>query len=145
MVTKEGVERERPGQSPTKDVDSETEDLFIVLCASGFENVERVRSALMFATLAASANYRTILYCIQNAVDIMIQGMIEKNEVPKPGLPTVAQRLREAMEMGVEIQCCTQTMANKKVTEDDLIPGVKPAGAMSLISLTSAAKGALSF
>jgi len=141
MATKENIGIE----TLVKNADPAAQDLFIVLCASGFENVERVRSALMFAALAASANYRTILYCIQNAVDIMIKGMIEKNEIPKPGLPTIAQRLQEAMGMGVEIQCCTQTMANKRVTEDDLLPGVKAAGAMNLISLASEAKGTLSF
>jgi len=123
----------------------EAEDIFIVLCASGFENSARVRSALMFATLAASANFRTVLYCIQGVVDFMERGAIEKNERPQPGVPTLDQRLGEALERGVEIQCCTQTMANKKVTEDDLIPGVKAAGAMSLIDLTTAAKGTLCF
>ena len=122
-----------------------TDDIFIVLCASGFENVERVRSALMFAMLAASANYRTVLYCIQSAVEVMVKGAIEKNEAVKPGMPTIAQRLNEAMEAGVEIQCCTQTMANKKVTEQDLIHGIKAAGAMSLIDLTTGAKGTLCF
>jgi predicted peroxiredoxin len=119
--------------------------LFIILCASGFENIPRVRSALMFATLAASANYRAILYCIQTAVDVMVKGAIEKQEKPQPGVPTLRQRLDEAMEMGVEIQCCTQTMANNKITEEDLLPGVKPAGAMSLITLTSQAAGSLCF
>lgn len=52
----------------------EAEDIFIVLCASGFGNGARMRSALMFATLAASANFRTILYCIQDAVDVMVKG-----------------------------------------------------------------------
>ncbi len=122
-----------------------TEDVFVVLCASSFENPDRVRSALMFATLAASANYKAILYCIQNAVDIMVQGSIDKREVSSQGTPTIAQRLQEAIEMGVEIQCCTQTMANRKITASDLIPGVKAAGAMSLIDLTSNAKGTLSF
>jgi len=119
--------------------------LYIVLCASGFENEDRMRSALMFASLAASAEYRTILYCIQNAVDVMVKGAVGKHEVPVPGLPSISQRLREAMEMGVEIQCCTQTMANRKISPDDLIAGVKPAGAMSLIELTTRAKGTLSF
>jgi predicted peroxiredoxin len=119
--------------------------LFIILCASGFENIPRVRSALMFATLAASANYRTILYCIQTAVDVMIKGAIDGQEKPQPGVPTLRQRLDEAMEMGVEIQCCTQTMANKNITEKDLLPGIKPAGAMSLITLTSQAAGTLCF
>jgi predicted peroxiredoxin len=141
MTTKDNIGVE----TLVKNADPATQDLFIVLCASGFDNVERVRSALMFAALAASANFRTILYCIQDAVDIMTKGMIERNEVPKPGLPTIAQRLYEAMDMGVEIQCCTQTMANKKVSEEDLILGAKAAGAMYLISLASEAKGTLSF
>lgn len=121
------------------------EDLFIVLCTSGFERIANARSALMFATLAASANYRTIIFCIQNAVDIMVKGTIEKNETPQPSIPTLAQRLEEAFEMGVEIQCCTQTMANKKITEADLIPRVNAAGAMNLIELSTRAKGTLCF
>ena len=119
--------------------------LFIILCASGFENIPRVRSALMFATLAASADYRAVLYCVQTAVDVMVKGAIEKQEKPQPDVPTLRQRLDEAMEMGVEIQCCTQTMANNDITEKDLLPGVKPAGAMSLITLTSQAAGSLCF
>jgi len=121
------------------------EENFIVLCASGFDSIARTRSALMFATLAASANFRTILYCIQDAVDVMVKGSIEKNEAPQPGVPTLSQRLSEAMEMGIEIQCCTQSMANKKLTEDDLIQGVKGAGAMNLIALATEAKGVLCF
>jgi predicted peroxiredoxin len=121
------------------------EDIFVVLCASGFDNMERTRSAVMFATLAASANYRTVLFCIQKGVEVLVKGAIEKNEVAKPGVPTLAQRLSEAMEMGVEIQSCSQSMANKNITEEDLIEGVKAAGAMGLIVLSSKAKGTLSF
>jgi len=123
----------------------DTEDVFVVLCASGFENPDRVRSALMFATLAASANYKAILYCIQNAVDVMVQGSVDKREVKCQGNPTIAQRLQEAIELGVEIQCCTQTMANRRIAANDLLPGVRPAGAMSLIDLTTRAKGIISF
>lgn len=125
--------------------DSAMGDVFIVLCASGFENIARARSALMFASLAASANYKAVLYCIQNAVDVMVRGAIELQEKPENGSPGLGQRLREALDMGVEIQCCTQTMANKKISEEDLLEGVVPAGAMNLIALTSSAKGALCF
>lgn len=121
------------------------EDLFIVLCTSGFERVPSVRSALMFATLAASADYKTILFCVQGAVDIMVKGAIEKNEKPDPNAPTLSQRLSEAIELGVEIQCCSQTMVNKKYSEDDLVPGIKIAGAMNLIVLTAKAKGTICF
>lgn len=122
-----------------------TKDIFVVLCASSFENVDRVRSALMFATLAASSNYRTILYCIQNAVDVMVNGAIEQNEVIKPGIPTIRQRLEEAIEAGVEIQCCSQTMSNRGLGEKDLIPTVRIAGAMNLIALASNSAGILCF
>jgi predicted peroxiredoxin len=132
-------------QKGVKRPDGGLDNLFIVLCASGFENPSRVRSALMFASLAAAANYRTILYCIQNAVDVMVNGVLEKQERDEPGVPSVGQRLREALEMGVEIQCCTQTMSNKSLTPKDLLPDVIPAGAMSLIELASHAKGSLCF
>lgn len=124
---------------------SDAEDLFIVVSTAGFDSPDRVKSALMFATLAATAEYKTILFCIQSMVDIMVKGAIGKNEVPKPGLPTIAQRLEEAIEMGVEIQCCSQTLANKKLKEEDFIPGVKIAGAMNLITLVTGAKGTLTF
>lgn len=129
----------------SKSPEGAVDEHFIVLCASGFDNIARARSALMFASLAAAANYRTVLYCIQDAVDIMVKGAIGKHEKPQKNVPTLAQRLEEAMELGVEIQCCTQTMVNKGISEADLIPGVKPAGAMNLISLTSSASGSLCF
>jgi len=118
---------------------------FIVTCTSGFDKITNARSALMFASLAAAADFKTILFCIQNAVDVMVKDAIEKNETPVPGVPTLAQRLAEALEMGVEIQCCTQTMAKKKMTGEDLIPQVKLAGAMNLIDLTTKADGPLCF
>lgn len=124
--------------------DTEVE-VFTILCTSGFDRVPNVRSALMFASLAASANYRAVLFCLQGTVDIMVKGAIEANEKPEPGAPTLTQRLEEAMEMGVEIQCCAQTVANKGLSADNLIPGVTIAGAMALIDLASTAKGTLCF
>ena len=121
------------------------DNLFIVLCASGFENPARVRSALMFASLAAAADYRTILYCIQNAVDVMVNGVLEKQEKAEPGCRRSRNGFMRRSISGVEIQCCTQTMANKNIKPEDLIPGVTPAGAMSLIDLASHAKGSLCF
>jgi predicted peroxiredoxin len=132
-------------QSARRKPESSLEDVFIILCATGFENVARARSALMFASLAASAKYRTILYCIQDAVDLMVRGALDQRQETEQGVPTVFRRLEEAIAAGVEIQCCTQTMANKRIIAENLLPGVKPAGAMNLIALTSTAKGALCF
>lgn len=119
--------------------------LYIVLCASGFDFPQKMRSALMFASLAASAELHTVLYCVQNAVDVMVEGSIAKHETPEPGSPTLLNRLEEAMALGVHIQCCTQTMKNRNIESKDLIEGVEPAGAMSLIDLTCKAKGSICF
>lgn len=136
---------ESPAPGNVEAAERARENLYVVLCASGFDNVQRFRSALMFASLAASANFRTVLYCIQDAVEVMVKGAIEEREVVKPGVPTIAQRLEEARLMGVTIQCCSQTMSNKGINPEDLIEGVEVAGAMSLIDLTTRAKGNVSF
>ncbi len=125
--------------------DRETENLYVVLCASGFDNPLRMRSALMFASLAAASSFNAVLYCIQGAVDVMVRGAIEKHEAAVPGEPSLAQRLAEALSMGVTVQCCSQTMANKRISPDDLIGGVEAAGAMTLIDLSTRAKGTISF
>ncbi|MEE9524835.1 MAG: DsrE family protein [Thermodesulfovibrionales bacterium] len=126
-------------------VTKDEEKLFVVLCSAGFDNILRMRSALMYATLAAHSDYRSVLYCVQDAVDIMVQEEIEKNETPSPGSPTLTQRLHEALDSGVEILCCSQTLANKKIGGEQLAEGIKIAGAMTLISLTTSAKGTLCF
>jgi len=120
-------------------------ETFVVLCESGFDNVARARSALMFASLAAAANYRTVLYCIQHGVDIMVRGEIEKRESRRAGVPSLSQRLGEALALGTEILCCSQTLENKRLREEDLVEGVRVAGAMTLINLATSARGVLCF
>lgn len=124
---------------------SPQDNVYIVLCASGFDSPQRMRSALMFASLAASAEMYTVLYCVQKAVDVMVAGAVEEKERPEPGSPSMRDRLEEAMALGVHIQCCTQTMKNKGIRPEDLLEGVEPAGAMSLIELTSKATGSICF
>ncbi|MBZ0158255.1 MAG: DsrE family protein [Alphaproteobacteria bacterium] len=119
--------------------------IFTVLCTSGFDRVPNVHSALMLASLAASADYRAILFCQQGTVDVMVKGAIEKNEKPEPGAPTLSEKLAEAMELGVEVQCCAQTMMSKGITDADLVPGVTVAGAMTLIDLAVMGQGTLCF
>lgn len=119
--------------------------LFVVVCSSGFEDTGRIRSALMFATLAALSNHRAVLYCIQDAVDVMVKGAVEKSEIPTPGAPRIARRLAEAHEAGVEILCCSQTASNKGLSQEDFIEGVRIAGAMELIELSGRAETVLSF
>lgn len=122
-----------------------SEKLFVVVNASGFENIGRAKTALMFAALAASADYRTVLYVVQDGIDLVIEGGIEKFENRTQGVPTLSQRLQEALDAGVEILVCSQVMRNRNIHEKDLVKGSKVAGAMTLIKLASEAEGTLSF
>ncbi len=131
--------------SPAKVSEALTKSSYVVMCASGFDNPQRMRSALMFASLAAAAEMDTVLFCVQSAVDVMVRGAIEKNETPEPGAPTLLERLEESMDLGVSIQCCTQTMNNRGMKTEDLIEGVEPTGAMSLIELSSRSEGTICF
>ncbi len=126
-------------------VESPSKESFVVLCASGFNNVARAKSALMFAALASAAEYHTVLYLIQHGVDLMVQGAVKEFEKEHPSKPSLSQRLKEALDEGVEILCCSQSMENKGLTEKDLIPQAKVSGAMTLIDITTEAKGVLCF
>lgn len=55
------------------------------------------------------------------------------------------KRLSESIGMGVEIQCCSQTMANERLSEKDPLPGIKVTGAMNVIVLASKSCGTLCF
>lgn len=126
-------------------VQEPVKESFVILCASGFDHVARAKSALMFAALAAAAEYHTVVYCIQQGVDIMVRGAIKEYEKAHPSKPSLSQRLKEALDEGVEILCCSQTMENKGLTEEDLIEGARVSGAMTLIDITVDAKGVLCF
>ncbi len=123
----------------------ETTPLFLVVCTSGLNAPATARSALMFASIAATANCRTILYCVQDGIDIMIKGAVEKEPNIKPGRPTLKQRLQEAIEAGVEFQVCSQTFSNRRLGPDELIPEATITGAATLIDLALDADGILAF
>jgi predicted peroxiredoxin len=145
MERKRGIMEEAIQNQGEMSDNSEMKKLFVVTCVSGFDQIANGRSAFMFATLAAAAEFRTILYLTQHGVDFVVKGATEKREEHIPGFPTLAQRIEEALEMGVEIQVCSQSIQNKKLGIDDLIPGVTIEGAMHLIDLAAEASGILCF
>ena len=121
-----------------------TDNLYVVLLASGFNNIARARSAFMFATLAAAAHLDTVVYCVQDWAGLMVKGVAEREEVA-PGMPTLAQRIAEARAAGVRFQVCEQTAINKGIREEDLIEGAEIVGGMLLIHHALNCDGMLCF
>ncbi len=106
----------------------------VFLLKTGFNRPGITRGALMFSAISASMDVETVLYCVQEGADVMVKGAVDKEEV-KPGIPTIKQRLQEAIDAGVDIQVCSATAKLKRITEDDLIEHARITGAATLIDL----------
>ena len=120
------------------------ENLFLVVLRSGLNAPGQVRAALMYASIAAAMNQNVVVYCVQEGADVMVKGAPEKEQT-KPGMPTIAQRLAEAIEIGVRLEVCEQTADTRGIKAEDLIPEAKLIGGASLIDYAIRARGQLTF
>jgi predicted peroxiredoxin len=118
---------------------------FAVMLSSGARDIGKVKSAIMFATIAQCSGCDAVVYCVQDGADAVIKGKIrEEGEVPQGGA-TFEQRLREALQVGVTFQLCQQAAKNRNLKEEDLIDGTRIVGGIRLINYALEYDGMLSF
>lgn len=134
--------RKAPASAPAEE--KKEENLFLVVLRSGLNAPGQVRAALMYASIAAAMNQDVIVYCVQEGADVMVRGAPEKEQT-KPGMPTIAQRLAEAIEIGVRLEVCEQTADTRGIKAEDLIPEAKLIGGASLIDYAIRTRGQLTF
>ncbi|MHB8846548.1 MAG: DsrE family protein [Nitrospirota bacterium] len=118
---------------------------FAVQLATGAKDVGRVKSALMFATLAQLSDCDTIVYCVQDGADAVVKGRIREEGTLPPGVPTFEQRLKEAIDAGVRLQLCGQVAQNQGVKKEDLVEGAEIVGGIHLITYALDFDGMLFF
>jgi predicted peroxiredoxin len=106
---------------------------FAVQLSTGIRDVSKVKSALMFATLAQYSGCDTLVYCVQDGADAVVKGVIKEKGTLPPGVPTFEQRLAEALEAGVKFQLCEQVAKNRNLAKEDLIEGTEISGGIQLI------------
>lgn len=136
-----------PGTSPHPETSQDPEDtrLFLIMLKTGFDYTPIVRSAFMYAALAAAMGFDTVVYCVQAGADTMVIEKIEKLDQSKPGKPTIMQRFTEALEMGVQVEVCEQTANVRNIKAGDLLDGVALKGGAVLIDYAARAAGQLTF
>lgn len=134
----------RKSASPAQTEEQKDERLFLVVLRSGLNTPGQVRAALMYASIAAAMDQEVVVYCVQEGADVMVKGAPEKEQT-KPGMPTIAQRLAEAIEIGVRLEVCEQTADTRGIKAEDLIPEAKLIGGASLIDYAIRARGQLTF
>lgn len=123
----------------------EKEKLFLVVLTTGFDYTPIVRSAFMYASLAAAMGFDTVVYCVQAGADTMVTNKIDKLDQSKPGEPTIRQRFREALDMDVRVEVCEQTANVRGIRAEDLLGGVVLKGGAVLIDYAARAAGQLTF
>jgi predicted peroxiredoxin len=118
---------------------------FAVQLSTGARDLGKVKSALMFATLAQLSDCDTILYCVQDGADAVVKGRIREEGTLPPGVPTFEQRLEEARAAGVKLQLCGQVAQNQGVRKEDLVQGAEIVGGIHLITYALDFDGMLFF
>jgi len=118
---------------------------FAVQLSTGVRDVGKVRSALMFATLAQYSGCDTVVYCVQDGADAVIKGKIREEGGLPPDVPTFEQRLAEALLAGVKFQLCEQVARTRGLRKEDLIEGTEITGGIHLISYALEYDGMLYF
>ncbi len=123
----------------------EEEKLFLVVLTTGYDYTPIVRSAFMYASLAAAMGFDTVVYCVQAGADTMVAAKIDKLDQSKPGKPTIRQRFSEALDMDVRVEVCEQTANVRGIRAEDLLDGVILKGGAVLIDYAARAAGQLTF
>ncbi|HET7318982.1 MAG TPA: DsrE family protein [Nitrospirota bacterium] len=116
-----------------------------VQLSSGINDVGKVKSAIMFATIAQCSGCDAVVYCVQDGADAVIKGKIKEEGLLPPGVPTFEQRLADALQVGVKFQLCEQVAKNRGLTNGDLIDGTQIAGGIHLITYALEYDGMLYF
>ena len=118
---------------------------FAIQLSTGIRDVGKMKSALMFATLAQHSGCNAVVYCVQDGADAVIKGTIKEKGTLPPEVPTFEQRLAEALEAGVKFQLCEQVAKNRNLAKEDLIEGTEITGGIQLIMYALEYDGMLFF
>jgi predicted peroxiredoxin len=118
---------------------------FAIQLSAGLNDVNRVKSALMFATIAQCFGCDAVVFCVQDGADAVVKGKIKEEGKLAPGLPTFEQRLQEALDVGVKFQLCAQVAKNRNIKKEDLIEGAEIVDGSHLINYALEYDGMLFF
>lgn len=103
----------------------------VVKVTVGQDQVEKCHQALTVAAVAVSAGVTTSLWLTGEASWLAVPGRAEAL-VLEHSAPL--SELRDAVLLGGTLTLCTQCAQRRGLTQDDLLPGVRLAGAAVFVS-----------
>jgi len=118
---------------------------FAVQLSSGMKDIGKIKSAIMFATIAQCSGCDAVVYCVQDGADAVIKGKIKEEGTLPPDIATFEQRLADALAVGVKFQLCQQVAVNRGLKKEDLVEGTQILGGIHLINYALEYDGMLFF
>ena len=118
---------------------------FAVQLSSGMKDIGKIKSAIMFATIAQCSGCDAVVYCVQDGADAVIKGKIKEEGTLPPDIATFEQRLADALAVGVKFQLCQQVAVNRGLKKEDLVEGTQILGGIHLINYALEYDGMLYF
>jgi predicted peroxiredoxin len=100
----------------------------VIKCTAGAEDPERCNQAFTVATAAIASGAQVTLWLTGEAAWFGVPGRAEEFELPLAGSLSEARDL--VVESG-ELIVCSQCAGRRSITEADLVPGARIAGAAS--------------
>jgi predicted peroxiredoxin len=108
----------------------------VVKCTAGADEPERCAQAFTVAATAIAAGSRVSLWLTGEATWLALPGRAEAFDLPHSA---PLADLRDAVLAGGTLTVCTQCAARRAITEADLLPGARIAGAASFVDEALAA------
>ncbi|SEG85971.1 Predicted peroxiredoxin [Thermomonospora echinospora] len=107
----------------------------MIKATSGTDGMERCNQAFTVAAAGVAAGSRVSLWLTGEAAWYALPGRAEEFELPHA---TPLQDLLEVVLAGGTVTVCTQCAARRDIGPDDVIPGVRIAGAPTFVEEISA-------
>ena len=107
----------------------------LVIQTHGVETPRRTYSPVFYAMAAAAMEMDVLMWFTMDGTKQLKKGAAEKVQLDPASDVTLKTMLEQALESGVKLRVCQQSMALWDMTPGDLIPGVEILGATTIIDL----------
>ena len=115
-------------------IDGEGKKILIIQ-THGVETPRRTYSPLFYAMAAAAMEIDVLMWFTMDGTNQLKKGAAEKVKLDPTSDVTLKTMLEQAIESGVKLRVCQQSMALWDMAPGDLIPGVEILGATTIIDL----------
>jgi hypothetical protein len=115
-------------------IDGEGKKILIIQ-THGVDTPRRTYSPLYYAMAAAAMEMEVMVWFTMDGTNQLKKGAAEKVKLDPTSDVTLKTMLDQAMEAGVKLRVCQQSMALWDLKKEDLVAGVEILGATSIIDL----------